>query len=146
MIRPQLAIDTAPLISWFERNPRFEPAIAQALGPVMDGEALAVVSTLALLEVLTGAYRRGDEALARRYQDLFSSTEGIAVLPVDAVIATEAARLRVRHRLSTADAIHLATALVAGAPVFLTTDRRLARVKEIDVRVLRPSPPKRMKR
>lgn len=143
MIRPQLAIDTAPLISWFERNPRFEPVLAEALRPVLDGEALAVVSTLALLEVLTGAYQRGDAALARRYQDLFSSTAGIAVLPVDSVIATEAARLRVQHRLSTADAIHIATAIVAGAPVFLTTDRRLARVKELDVRVLRPSLPKK---
>ena len=143
MIRPHLAIDTAPLISWLERNPRFAPAIAGILKPVIDGEALAVVSTLALLEVLTGAYRRGDGALAKRYEDLFSNTEGIAVLPVDAAIATEAARLRTRYRLSTADAIHIATALVAGAPVFLTTDRRLARVKEIDVRVLRPTPPKR---
>jgi len=35
------------------------------------------------------------------------------------------------------DAIHLATAFAAEAAEFVTTDRRLARVKEIEVRVLR---------
>jgi predicted nucleic acid-binding protein len=48
------------------------------------------------------------------------------------------ARLRAANRLRTPEAIHLVTALEAGASAFVTTDRRLARVAEIPVRVLRP--------
>jgi predicted nucleic acid-binding protein len=136
VIRPRLAVDTAPWISWFEKDPRFEEALAEIFRGVIEGQELAVVSTLALLEVLTGAHRRRDLALARRYEDLFLHTTGIVVLPVDAAIAAEAARIRVRYALTTADAIHVATALVAGAPIFLTTDRRLSRVRELDVRVI----------
>lgn len=60
-----------------------------------------------------------------------------AALDSDIDIARRAAGLRARYGVRTADAIHLATALVAGASAFVTTDRRLARVKEIEVRVLR---------
>lgn len=102
-----------------------------------------MVSVLVLHEVMTGAYARGDEKLASAYGSVFLGASSLLVLEVDAPIALEAARLRAAYGLRAPDAIHIATALVAGAPVFLTTDRRLARVKEIDVRVLRPRPPKR---
>jgi predicted nucleic acid-binding protein len=135
---PRFGVDTAIWISWFERNPRFESTLAGLLAGVILGEALAVVSTLAILEVLTGAYRRRDEKLADRYRELFLNTAGVVVVPLDSVIASEAARIRVRYHITTPDAIHLATALVSGAPAFLTTDRRLSRVREIDVKVVRP--------
>ena len=93
-----------------------------------------------MVEILTGVFARGDELRARRYRDLFDSTEGIAVLDVDRAVGEGAARLRARYGLRTPDAIHLATAVAARASAFVTTDRRLARVRELDVRVLHPTP------
>jgi predicted nucleic acid-binding protein len=58
---------------------------------------------------------------------------------VDRAIGEGAARLRARYGLRTPDAIHLATAVAARAEAFVTTDRRLARVRELEVRVLRPA-------
>ena len=138
MTLPRFGVDTAIWISLFERNPRFERTLSGLLAGVIRGEALAVVSTLAILEVLTGAYRRRDEALAEKYRELFLNTAGVVVVPVDSVIASEGARIRVRYNVATPDALHLATALVSGAPTFLTTDRRLSRVREIDVKVVKP--------
>ena len=48
-------------------------------------------------------------------------------------IAHRAAEYRARYGLRTPDAIHVATAVQARAEVFLTNDRRLRRVEEIDV-------------
>lgn len=133
-----IAIDTAPWIYWLEQDPRFLDEISEVLSGVLDGAVIAVTSVLTVLEVLTGTYARGDEALAQRYVDLFTGTRGVIVLDVDISIAREAARLRSRHHLRTPDSIHIATAIAASARTFVTTDRRLRKVTDIEVRVLRP--------
>ena len=111
-----------------------------------DERATAVTSVLALLETLTGAFRRGDDLLARRYEEVVGGLSGVSILPVTRSVARRAAQLRAVHGLATPDAIHVATAVEARADEFVTTDRILARVTEIPVRVLRPSPAKRRRR
>jgi predicted nucleic acid-binding protein len=134
---PALALDTGPWILWIEQNPAFLPVVGPIFREIEEGRATAVTSVIAVLEVLTGAKRREDEVLVRRYESLFTESAGVVVLDVDMEIARRAAELRARYGVRTADAIHLATALAAGASAFVTTDRRLARVKEIEVRVLK---------
>ena len=134
---PVLALDTGPWILWIEQNPALLPAVGPIFREIEEGRATAVTSVIAVLEVLTGAMRREDDVLVRRYESLFAESAGVVVLDVDMDIARRAAGLRARYDVRTADAIHLATALAAGASAFVTTDRRLARVKEIEVRVLK---------
>ncbi len=136
---PALAFDTPLWIHWVEQNRRFLPAVAPLVRDLSEGRIVVVTSILAVVEILTGVFAKGDELRARRYRDLFDNTEGIAVLDVDRAIGEGAARLRARYGLRTPDAIHLATAVAARASAFVTTDRRLARVRELDVRVLRPA-------
>ena len=137
---PALAFDTPLWIHWVEQNRRFLPAVAPLVKDLAGGRIVVVTSILAMVEILTGVFAKGDELRARRYRDLFDGTEGIVVLEVDRAIGEGAARLRARYGLRTPDAIHLATAVAARASAFVTTDRRLARVRELDVRVLRPAP------
>ncbi len=73
---------------------------------------------------------------ARAYRDRLASFPGLVLVPLDLPVAQEAARLRATHGLSTPDAIQVASALVAGAPVLLTNDRRLARVPDLEVVML----------
>ncbi|MFD1827614.1 type II toxin-antitoxin system VapC family toxin [Mumia zhuanghuii] len=89
-----------------------------------------VGSTLLLTETLTLA---GDR-LAERPR-LLAILGRLALLPVTHDVAVMAAALRVRHRLKTPDALHLATAISAGADRFVTNNRHdFARgITEIDV-------------
>ncbi len=136
---PALAFDTPVWIHWVERNRDFVPAVVPLMRDLSEGRIVVVTSVVALVEILTGVFAKGDELRARRYRDVFDDTEGIALVDVDQEIAEGAARLRARYTLRTPDAVHLSTALAARASAFVTTDRRLARVREIDVRVLRPT-------
>lgn len=61
--------------------------------------------------------------------------ESITALPVNAIVAEQAAQLRTIYRLRTPDALHVATALVSGCDAFLTNDIKLKRVVEIPVLV-----------
>ncbi len=53
-------------------------------------------------------------------------------IPLTCELADRAAALRAEHRFSTADAIHVATALDAGATAFVTNDRDLPPVPGIE--------------
>jgi predicted nucleic acid-binding protein len=59
----------------------------------------------------------------------------LALVPVDANIARVAAALRATYRLKTPDALHLATAITAGADRFVTGNQRdfTTAIKEIPV-------------
>lgn len=147
MTDPKLvAVDSSPWIVWIEGDRRLLPAVASVFEEIARGRVRVVSSTIVLLEVLTGAFRRRNELLARKFEAALSDVEGVALLPVTREIAREAARLRTVHGLRTPDAVHIATAILANAAAFVTMDRRLARVTEIPIRILKPASPKRPRR
>jgi predicted nucleic acid-binding protein len=143
---PPVAVDSSPWIVWIEGDSGLLPSVAPLFEEVLRGRMRVVSSTIVLLEVLTGAFRRRDDLLARKFETALCDVEGVVLVPVTREIAREAARLRGVHGLRTPDALHVATAIVAGAVEFVTMDRRLARVREIPVRVLKPAAPKRPRR
>ena len=139
--RPLVALDTSVWIAWIEQRAAFLESVQPIFDDLLGGRLAVVTSVLGLLEVLTGAHRRGDELLAHRFEQVLTGLDGVALVPVSIEIARQAARLRAVHSLRTPDAIHVSTALAVKAASFITMDRRLARVKEIDVHVLRSAAP-----
>ena len=82
-----------------------------------------LTSTLTLGEVLVKPLERGDEELARKYEEAISAT-GL-MLPFDAKAARIYAALRCDRSLRAPDAIQLACAAAAGVDLFITNDARL---------------------
>jgi len=117
----------------FEGHERFGPAAGRLLAAAEAGRCRLVASVLARLEVLVVPRRHGREDLCQRYRDLFDSFPNLTVLPIGPEIAEIAADLRAAHNLRTPDALHLATALQAGAKAFVSGDRRIRGVEEIEV-------------
>jgi predicted nucleic acid-binding protein len=132
-----VALDTPVWIAFIEQKSAFLADVNPLFESLKSGRVRVVTSTVGLIEILTGALLRGDELLARRAEEILTGLNGSTVVPVTLEVARQAARLRAAYGLRTPDAIHLATAVAAEAAEFVTTDRRLARVKEIDVRVLK---------
>ena len=100
---------------------------------IAGGEFQAYASVLAAGEVLTGVKKAGDDDLLLRYRDLFQRFPGLTMVDADLAVTEYMATLRASHGCPAADAIHLATALVHKAPVFLTNDLRLERVEALQV-------------
>jgi predicted nucleic acid-binding protein len=92
-----------------------------------------VVSPVTLAECVTLPIRLGQVELQQRFTDLLTATEGILLVNIDAVIAQEAAELRIQYGLKLPDALQVATAIAAGCEAFLTNDVALKRVKELRV-------------
>jgi predicted nucleic acid-binding protein len=102
-------------------------AVAQQLvRDIAKGVHTAVASSIALGEVLIVSNADQDLNL----ETFFSRITNLATIPADDAICLKAAELRRRYgnKLKLPDALHVATALLANAGMFITNDVSLARV------------------
>jgi predicted nucleic acid-binding protein len=98
-------------------------AQTQALLLALDAsEIVAVTSELTLAEVLVKPLRDQNQAGVAAYQAFLTPTPVLQLVPVSRDVLEEAARLRATTNLRLPDAIHLATARLAGCDSFLTND------------------------
>jgi predicted nucleic acid-binding protein len=125
-----VAVDTAPFIYLLEGHPQFADQFAGLFASADAGDLHIALSTITLAEVLTGPFKAGKTALAKRYEKALSQ---YTLVPVSPAIAALAAQLRADYRLRLPDAIQLATALDIGASAFVTHDRDFSRVTGIDI-------------
>ena len=88
--------------------------------------------------VLVVPKREGRTDLCEQYRALFRFFPHPTVVPVDEEIVEIASDLRAGHSLRTHDAIHLATAIHAGAEAFVTTDGDLLKLTDAGVRTVHP--------
>lgn len=96
------------------------------------GQNTAVTSTITLLELLVQPYRDQKDELTQKIFALAGTYPKLEWIPLTMNLADRAAELRARYRLSTPDAIQLATAIGHKAVCFYGNDRGLRRVKEIE--------------
>lgn len=125
-----LLVDSAPIIYWLEQPPKLAKRFAPLLDLHKAGSVRFAVTTTTIAEVLTGPFKKGDDALARRYRAVLESWQ---VVDLNAGIAEDAARLRARLNLKLADAIQAASALAMNADALVTHDRDFTRVSALRV-------------
>lgn len=125
-------LDANVLIRMTEGQPDERAALGQTLSNYVDAAAVFVTSELSFTEVLVHPLRLKNTALIERYQRLM--TEFVTPLRVSREVLLTAAKLRAEiTALRTPDAIHVATALLCEASVFLTGDRGIKPVAALVV-------------
>jgi predicted nucleic acid-binding protein len=130
--RERIGIDTNIFIYFLEAHPRYGAWCASLFDRIERGHNPAVTSTVTLPELLVQPYRDHKEELAQKIFAVASTYPKLEWVPVSMMLADRAAQLRARYRLSTPDAIQLATAIGHKATRFYGNDRGLRRVKEIE--------------
>ncbi len=131
-----VALDSMVFIYAFEEHPSYLVLLKSFFQSLENGDLRAVTSTITIAECLVVPYRQKEYALAAQYLTLFRNFPHLSTLPVTGEIAERSAFLRAQYNLKTPDAIQLATALVSGAPFFLTNDEGLPSLREIRVLLL----------
>ena len=123
-----VGIDTSIWIYHLEDNPRYSSLTTDILNAVKIGRPRAVISVVTITEVTVQSYRLNKFNMAAKYEAHLTHFPNAEVHDVTAAIARRAAQLRGVYSLRTADALLVATSLVAGATAWITNDRGLRRL------------------
>jgi predicted nucleic acid-binding protein len=128
-------VDTSPIIYGIEKHPRFFPAWEPLWDAVEFGNIQLVTSHLTILESLVVPLKQKNSVMVALFKQTLMASE-LQLLPITIEIVEAAADLRADFNLKTPDAIHAATALKAGASLFITNDGAFRRVTGLSVTVL----------
>jgi predicted nucleic acid-binding protein len=113
-------------IYMFEDNARFAPRVASIYESHKQNGDLLFTSYLSLGEVLAGVYNLAPER-AEGVKAMFAAAK-FRLLPFGSRCAEPFGRLR-SQKISSADALHLATASAENIDLFLTGDKRLQKLR-----------------
>jgi predicted nucleic acid-binding protein len=125
-----LLVDSAPIIYFLEGHSNLRPYFKPLFEAQDAGRIRFAVTPITIAEVLTGPFKAGDEALARRYRVVLDSWDFVTL---NADIAESAARLRASLGLKLADAVQAASALAINAAALVTYDRDFSRLGSLRV-------------
>lgn len=119
--------DSMLFIYWFEEHPQFGPRAGE-IWNAMEARGDHVCSSVFTVgETLSGAYKRGADEAVSVMRNVFLSPR-VELIPFTVETADRYALIRAKNRVRPADAIHLASAALAGVNLFLTNDRNLHRL------------------
>lgn len=125
-----VALDSMIFIYLLDEDERFWDKVEALFDRIESGEIKAVTSIVSVIEILSPDKYLDDNQTKTEISRFFQETPGLAVFPVDWEISQKAAELRRENRsLRTPDAIQLATAIIGGADIFITNDRKLRSLK-----------------
>jgi predicted nucleic acid-binding protein len=111
-------------IYWLEDHPQHADRMNRIHQRMQARGDKLCTSVFTIGEVLTGLYKRDALQIASQIREAFRSPQ-IELIPLTPETADAYARIRASHRVSPADAIHLASASIPGVDLFLTNDHRL---------------------
>ena len=132
-----LFLDTAPLIYFVEAHPVYGEMVKQVINSCTQKKILIVSSVITLHEVMVRPYRDANIILAEKFAAFLKNNRSLRLWTISAEISEFVAKLRGDyHWLKLADALQIASALDAGADFFLTNDKQLKQISEIQVMVI----------
>src|SRR6266699_1517260 len=131
-----VGLDTAPVIYYIERNPRYIEMLRLFFQAVDRGDCSVVSSNVTFLEGLVIPIRQGNTDLVRQYHNLLFKTKGLKTIFLVQQIAEEAASLRAVYKIRTPHSSKMATVIAMAAAFFLTNDQRLPAVPTLKILML----------
>ena len=73
LLDSRVCIDTAPIIYFIEKNPRYLNVVRPVFAEIDAGRIEAITSTITLLEVLVQPFRKSNKKLAEKYRAAIDS-------------------------------------------------------------------------
>jgi predicted nucleic acid-binding protein len=92
-------------------------------------------SRLSLLETRSKPMKNDDRSTLAAYDRFFAGRE-LHLVEISEIVIDLATEFRAKYHLKSPDAIHFASAIVAGAESFLTADRGFQRCLDLPVEIL----------
>lgn len=136
LVGKRVYIHTNILIYFVEGFEIYKNILIALFEMARRGSVQFVTSELTLLEVLVGAKIAQNVRAEAIYRHLLEENGWIDLVPISRDVLIQGANVRGRYRLSTPDALHMATATTCRCDVLLTNDKKLHVSEALDVTLL----------
>ncbi len=132
MTGDKIFIDTAPLIYLVENHPKYIEPISLYLANVISNNGIFVTSVVTIAEFGIKPKKLKRLDVLTKFNNIVDTL--LSVKEINWDVAEISSTLRVRYpALRSADSFQLACALENKCTTFLTNDRKLKSIKEIEV-------------
>jgi predicted nucleic acid-binding protein len=132
-----IGLDTSIFIYHLEGQATYLPLTREILGRVETGQNDAVVSTVTIMELTVHPWRVHRSDVARQYEVLLVNFPHLQLVDVTRDVARKAAQLRAQYNLRPADALQVGTAMISGATLWVSNDKKLKRLEpETEILIL----------
>ena len=132
----KVGLDSSLFIYLQEENQKYLTKVESILSSVQSGKIEGVFANIGLVEIFTGPKKTQQPELFHEYRILLKTFPNLQIAELNQPVIELAADLRATYGIGTPDAIHIASALVYGADTFITNDKALKKVKEIEIQLL----------
>lgn len=132
----KIFVDTAPFIYLMENHPKFAKKIRKAITEaIVNGDTL-VTSVVTYMEFGVKPEREKRQDVIRKFDDLLSKLN-IRILVIDKEAGQKAYQMRAKYKfLKGMDALQVALSIRENCSVFLTNDKKLKKIAEINVKTI----------
>jgi predicted nucleic acid-binding protein len=132
----RVGLDTSPFIYHLAGTSRDAACAGTIFDEQANGAFAGVTSVLTLMELDVQPLQLSRTAVADEYEVLVANYPSLTIAEIDRATARRAAELRAAYRLRPADALQIAACLRYGATAFVTNDRDLRRVPDVQILLL----------
>lgn len=130
--------DTAPIVYFIEEHEEFGKIADEIFKTIKDDFSYhSFSSVITITEVLTQPLRKSRRDIYEKYRKFLLNSSNFVIYSIDPIVAEKAAELRAQYGIKTPDAIQLAVGIENNGTLFVTNDRALKRINEIEVLVLK---------
>lgn len=134
MTDSKIYLDTAIFIYYLEQNQFYFNKTRNFFKLCFNNENIGLFTSAVTIEEYCVFPVSENNAESIENFDKFIDGMDISVIPVSRTIALEAAKFRAKYKgVKALDAIHLATAYVSGCSLFVTNDKQLKQIQELNV-------------
>jgi predicted nucleic acid-binding protein len=129
----KIFLDSSCFIYLVENHPKYYVTVGNFISNARENDCVLFTSVITTAEVLVKPKKDENEALIKDFLDTLNALNFV-VLNIDFTIAKLSATLRAKYSfLKGLDSLQIASALSFGGTKFLTNDRQLSRITEIEI-------------
>ncbi len=127
----KIFLDTNIIIYFLEKNEKFFNKVLPYFKKAETGNVQLYTSSLSYMELLIPVFKTGEINLEATYSFLFKKF--FHVVNVDMETAKIGAKIRAQYGIRTPDALQIACAINSECEQFITSDKELKQIKDIEV-------------
>lgn len=132
-----IGIDSSIFIYSFEEHPQFGALCSAIFELAAVKKIHLVTSAITASEILVKPFEKKNITVINLYEQALAGLFSFSLVSVDYPVAKIAAQIRAEYGVLLPDAIQIAAAIKSGATLFISNDKQVKKIRDIDVLYLK---------